>query len=275
MTAFNDVQWDALADVEGISTNVADLNNTFSSVDWSSLSTISDEMTAITNALGEMDWNDIINLSQDITTINENVTELESSVGGETETVDTGVISNLLARVASAVNGLQTSLDDIDSSLEVIGDDSSEAAQKSRSAKTAAEGALTQSAQVRQLLEDGNVEQAVELIRGVQDELSVARQSVAEMSSTLGTEAFHGRMMDMAKNIQELASREGWEGFLKLEGLPKDGEPGADGIGVEEATISVLSRNLQEMRGSMDLMQKLMDETLYEPVVESTLIGVE
>ena len=274
-TSFNAVQWDALADVEGISTNVAELIDTFSGVDWSSLSTISDEVTAITNALGAMDWNDIIDLSQDITTINETVSELETSVGGLGGEGGESGVSNLLDRVASAVNGLQTSLDGIDSSLDVIGDDSSEAAQKSRSAKTGAEGAQAQIAQVRQLLEDGNVEQAVALIRGVQEQLEGARQSVAEMSSTLGTETFHGRMMDMAQNIQELASREGWENFLKLEELPKEGEPGFGGPGVEEKSISVLSRNLQEMRGSMELMQKLMDEKLYEPVVESTLIGVE
>ncbi|MBL7116023.1 MAG: hypothetical protein ISS35_09685, partial [Kiritimatiellae bacterium] len=274
-TSFNAVQWDALADVEGISTNVAELIDTFSGVDWSSLSTISDEVTAITNALGAMDWNDIIDLSQDITTINETVSELETSVGGLGGEGGESGVSNLLDRVASAVNGLQTSLDGIDSSLDVIGDDSSEAAQKSRSAKTGAEGAQAQIAQVRQLLEDGNVEQAVALIRGVQEQLEGARQSVAEMSSTLGTETFHGRMMDMAQNIQELASREGWENFLKLEELPKEGEPGFGGPGVEEESISVLSRNLQEMRGSMELMQKLMDEKLYEPVVESTLIGVE
>jgi uncharacterized phage infection (PIP) family protein YhgE len=201
---------------------------------------------------------------------------LEGSVGGlGGAAVDGGAVSNLLDRVASAVNGLQTSLDDIDSQLDVIEDESSEAAQKSRSAKTGAEGAETQIAQVRQLLEDGNVEQAVDLIRSVQEQLEGARKSVAEMSSTLGTDIFHNRMMGMAENIQELASREGWEGFLKLEGLPKDGELGADGSGIEEATISVLSRNLQEMRGSMDLMQQLMDEKLYEPVVESILIGVE
>jgi hypothetical protein len=176
-----------------------------------------------------------------------------------------------LNKVLADVSSLQGSLAGLEGALASIGADSAEAAAKSRSAKTAAEEASTAVAQVIEMLESGDVSSATELIRQMQTDLLGAKQSVEEISSSMGPEQFHDRMMTMATEIQDLASRNGWDNFLKLDTLPVGGDPDRP----DGESFGTLSENLQEMQSSMTLMQKLMDKTLNEPVVESTLIGVQ
>ena len=71
--------------------------------------------------------------------------------------------------------------------------------------------------------------------------------------------------------IEELAASDGWPSLLSLK-LP---EPGEAEPGVDLATLGKLAQDIEQMQGSMDFMQKLLDEMRYEPVIQESLIGVE
>ena len=80
-------------------------------------------------------------------------------------------------------------------------------------------------------------------------------------------------MEEMAATMEQFAGSKGYNYLVNLEELPTAEE--GIGEGLEKDAVGALNRNMQEIRGSMEFMQKLLDEMRYEPVVEETLIGVE
>jgi len=75
---------------------------------------------------------------------------------------------------------------------------------------------------------------------------------------------------NMSETIQELASRKGFEGFLKEQPV-KEGE-GAEKEDVG-AAMKDLNKTIGDMKLNMEFMGKLLDELRYEPVIQSDLVG--
>lgn len=270
------VDWNSLTNMPGIAGDVASLKTQLAGVDLASLTNIAGQVSALTNAIGGMNWNDVLGLVDTLSAVTGGVASIESyltQLADVTTLARVGsTLSNAVGQVQSTVNSIDEQLAEVNTSSSQAASSSSQAASKSRSAKTEAGNA---SSGVQQLLSEiakGNYSQVAETVASIQQALMEAKKNIDEIPKVVGPENYHEKMMSMASTIQELASSAGYVNLLNLPAseLPAEGVEGAD-----KESIGTLSRNLEEMKLSMQVMQKLMDEKLYEPVVESTLIGVE
>jgi hypothetical protein len=166
-------------------------------------------------------------------------------------------------------------LNSLEDQLTRIGADTAQALQKAGSAKTAAGNATSAAMGIKKMIEDGELLQAAQMLKEMRLRLQLAQQGVDEIPSLLGAGKLYDSVEEIAMRINEFAGSKGYKNLLKLESPFLGTGDSAGGTGVSKEALDALVRDMQEMRSTMQFMQKLMDEMRYEPVVEETLFGVE
>ena len=258
-TAMGDLDLTGLEDVGEMNTNLLGLISAqqgFRTTMAGDLADLSDDQQAFRTST-----------SSDLTQVGDDTGFIRSNMG--TSSGVEGSLRSLESDLASVVG----TLGDVDSAIGTIGDDADDAQQRAQTAKKKAQEAATGVEELKQELASGNLEGAYQILKNIRNSLQEARLGVEQVSEDLTPAQYHDQMLKMAKTVQDIASREGYENFLKLEALTEEG--GVPGEGPDKKTIGDLSLSIQEMKGSMQLLQRLIDEKLYEPQVQETLMGVE
>lgn len=277
------------ADVDSLS-GISALTNSIASLEAVVNNLTGLDVTSILTALDGVE-SDLQSVRSDSTSLQSSIASVESkvssvegkvsSVEGKVSSVESGVSSvesgmstmeNSLSEIKSAVNSLDmSSLDQLTTvvnQIGQIGSDSSTAAQNSQQAKTAAQEASTGIEDLKVALGAENVNESLEAIAGVREALMKAQNTINALSDTMDL-GLSGRMNEMLEMLKELAESEGFAGLAEATGQAL-GEAGAGG---GEADIGDLNKTLQETKGKIKHMEKLMEEAAYKPVITETLIG--
>ena len=90
----------------------------------------------------------------------------------------------------------------------------------------------------------------------------------ASMNSSLG-----GRMSEMVDMIQKISKESGFKGLVGEGGAIAKVTDGADGADAGDVDMESLTKTLQETKGKMVHMEKLLEESANEPIITETLLG--
>jgi hypothetical protein len=183
---------------------------------------------------------------------------LEATLGRPTDRPGTGTVFGRLSG--------------IEQSLGTASGQATVAAKKAQTARTAADSAAKGVQDLKREVGVGNIDAVTKAIEDIKTAVAEARRNILEIPSAIGPQAVYESMQDAARILQEFAASKGYEYLVKLEGVPGAVPEGAampDG-----ATMGALNRNMQEMKDSIQFMQKLVDEMRYEPVITESLVGV-
>jgi len=252
-----------IADQVDTLTNVVPALDTLSgSLGQVDLPGISSGVKAITNTLQGFDWGTVEGdavLSQDIWEM------LDAKLGKITDSPEVSTFFGRLNQLAQQLGAL--------------GGTTEEASKNAKMAKTKATEASSGISALKTALEAGNLAAAQEKLDSVQADLNQAMTTINEIPSKLPTEEYNQQMLGMANELLDWARSDGWKNLDKL-GLPgevpegeEDKGKGPGGAGLDKPTAEDLSKNMKNVKSSLEFMQKAVDEMRFKPTVESTLVG--
>ncbi len=112
-------------------------------------------------------------------------------------------------------------------------------------------------------------------MRLIRQALNEAKADIDRIPDGVTLNELRGELSSTKQTVSELARSNGFTWLTSMgEDMAEAGGLGSD-VGGEETDLGKLSTNIEEVRGSMEFMQKLLDEMRYEPVVEEQWIGVD
>jgi len=216
----------------------------------------------------------------DLTTVVSGLADVQAAVAGiqgaDLSSFDLSGLSRIEARLGRVgdLSGMNTFFGQIaalEARLEGVGTTAGEASKKAQSAKTEAASAASGVDEVKTQIENGNLEGVVSRLTEVRDSLQKAQQNVQEIPKMVRIASLYDSMRDMASTIEQLARSSGFEYLVNM----AEPEAGEEGAAPDDKMIGVLNQNMQEIKVSMQFMQKLINEMRYEPLVEETLTVAE
>jgi len=187
-------------------------------------------------------------------------------IGGSADQLET-----LIAGSGGGDSGLLGQLTSMSSQLSDIYGDASSAAKFALSAKNEAGAAASGVQELKTLLAGGgDSSETAAKLAAIKNAVDSANASIDGIPKAVGATALHAQIREVAKQISDLASREGFDYEV---GLSQPGGEGGDAA--DEEMITVLNQNMSEMKISLEFMQKILDEKINEPVVQEDWLGVE
>lgn len=275
-----------------LSSSVSNLNTALGDVSLAEMSANLTNVQAIVQGIGDME-----SLSSNVTALAAQMPAIAGLATTDFEalpriesSVASAATADMLARIeerlgaadesaaASTVFGgldsLVRQLEAIEGGVASASGQAGKAAQSAQSAKTQAADAAGAIGKLKAEIEKGNLAGALLLLHDLSESLAAAQESINGIPKGEMALAVHRSMTEMAGTMQQFAASKGYDWLLKMEEIPP-GLGGKAGEPPDESMISALNANMQEMKVSMDFMQKLLDEMRFEPVVEESLIGVE
>lgn len=178
--------------------------------------------------------------------------------------VDTSPTSKLLNHIAQKFEEMDGRLGKINSA--------------SSGAKTAASEAANAAREIKEMLSgEYSIEAAMEQMAVLRRVVDSVNSSVENIPQAMGVQDMQGQMQSVARQIEEMAKQQGYVYEVTLAGgLGGGGKPGGVGAaGGDEEIMTVLNQNMNEVKVSLEFMQKVLDAKLNEPVVQESWSGVE
>jgi hypothetical protein len=183
-------------------------------------------------------------------------------------------IEQTLGNQSDGINedSLFAKLAQLETSAEQAGASADAAEGYAASAKTKAGDTASGISALKQALAAGDAEEAKRQLGVIRQALASAQADIAQIPDGVTLDQLQSEMGATKKTIADLAKSNGFtwltsmgEDALAPDETPEDGKP---------TDLGKLSQNIEEVRGSMEFMQKLLDEMRYEPVVEEQWIGI-
>ncbi len=191
-----------------------------------------------------------------------------SGSGGSTE----GVSADSLYGTDGSGSALIGQLSSMSSQINEIYGSSSSASKFALSAKNEAGSAVSAIRELKELLASGGGSDEVNsALDSVRSSIDAANANISDIPKAMGATDLHAQIGEVAKQISELASREGYDYNVGQQALGAGGE----GDAADEEMITVLNANMSEVKISLEFMKKILDEKINEPVVQVDYIGVE
>lgn len=284
------------ADLAGISDNVATLTAEMQRANFGNLNTTMSELSAKVKAV---DWKaleqevgslsasvkgaDLSGLSQQVSAMSRNLGQVDfSRVDLEAMQRTLGSMNDLPSQKSlfGQINGVMKALEKITESTSGMSTEVDAAKRNAQTAKTEAGNAVSAIERLRAEVAKGDLGEAMKSLQQLQSSLAAAQRSIGEINRGLGYEQMYKTMQEVAATMREFANSKGIKMLMDVKELPGGklglgGGAGAGGAGADEEIVTVLNKNMTEIKDSMSFMEKLVDEMRNEPVVEETLLGVE
>jgi len=232
----------------------------------SQLDTVESQVTNITRIVQGMGGVDLSGVMSGIEAIRKDISGI-----GET---DLSALDRMVSEMGTvgddaSLNTFFGRLAKLERMISSAGVQASDAARKAQTAKTEAASAASGIQALKAEIAKGDVQAALARLDEIKSALAAAQKQVDEIPQVVRLGTLYDQLRYMAERIEELAKSGGWDYLVNLE-EPAEAEGGA---GVSEDAIGALNRNIEEVRGSLNFMQKLMDKMVYEPVVTEQLLA--
>jgi hypothetical protein len=266
LSGLTGVDWGAIA---GLGPNVALITSRVGDIQWSELQTMAADVLNVRNTIDGMSWQDIVGIREDVSSLGSKLDNVDLTAGGAAQQMLTMFDERLGRTTDSSGATVFGRLSTIEQSLSAAGGSAAQAAKKAGSAKTEAAKASTSIQALRTQLEKGSLAGMQESMDNIRASVTRAEQSIQEIPKLIGPPTVFDQMRQTAKTIETFAKSVGFDYLLNLQEIPTGGTaPGTEG-----KEIAVLIGNIEEMKGSLEFMKKLVEEMRFEPVVEDSLIG--
>jgi hypothetical protein len=236
---------------------------------------VQDKITNVLAAVQGLSGLNTSNVVAGLDEIKAQLVTVKDSVDGirfpEGETVDLSALTRI-----DSTTTFMGRLEQLSSQLSAVGYTAEDASKAAKTAKTQASSAAGGVQLLKTDLEDiskglgegniaGKVDSALARLEEIRKSLLSASDNVSQIPKMVKLGGLYDSIAAMSKVIEDLASREGFKDFLKLETVKEGASP--------EDELKALNANVEEIRGSMQLMKKLMDKMAYEPQVQVDLVG--
>jgi len=246
------------------------------------VSTIADSITSLESQVSSMssvlDSLNSSGLSSLLDSIGSEISQVESAItsaatggGGAGAAGAVGQLETLIAGGGGGDAGLLGQLVSMSGQLEQIYGNASSASKFALSAKNEAGAAATGVQELKSLITGGaDASETKAKLAAIKSAIDTANSNISDIPKAVGANALHAQIREVAKQISDLASREGFDYEVGLSAPGGEGGEAAD-----EEMITVLNQNMDEMKISLEFMQKILDEKINEPVVQEDWLGVE
>lgn len=233
-----------------IEAQIANVTNSIKGTDLSGVLTSIDEVKAAVSGIQ----------GADLSGVETKLTALASQIGSATD--------------ASSANTFFGQMAGVNSQLSSISYTSGEAFKKARSAVTEASSAGGAVASLKSMLEKGDITGVTSTLDDIRRSMEAARENMKDVSRLARIGELYDALNKMAADMNKLAESEQFHKWVKPLAETK-GEGGTGGAipDSSEGAVKVLTKQVDEMKSSVDFMRKLMNEK-YEPVVQEELQGV-
>ena len=240
-----------LFDIENQITNIVALVSGIKAADLSGVMTSIDEVkTAVQNIEGV-----------DMSSVESKLETLASQIGSMND--------------ASSVNSFFGQIARVNEQLNTIGYSSSEAFKKARAAQTEAGSAVGAIGSLKTLLEQGKTDNVQTILESVRKSMEAARENMKGMSSLLRVGELYDALNDMANQMKKLADSKQYKLWTEpIVEKPVEAAPGVPVPESPEESMKKLSKGMDDIKGTILLMQKLIEAKSFEPLVTEELQGV-
>lgn len=225
-----------------------------------------------------------VGLEAMLTGISAEITQVETALGaaiggvpGAPATEAVAALESLLIgepAEGTAMGALMSGLAGMSGRIEEIFGSSSDASRLAQGARTAAENAASGVRQLQALLEgEYSLEAAMGALDTIRSSVDAANERIENIPQAMGTQALHAQLQTVADQISEMAALAGYEYEVAM---AAPGVPGVEpGEVADEEIITTLNQNMNEVKISLEFMQRVLDDKLNEPVVMESWLGVE
>ncbi len=238
------------------------------------ISEMESQMSGMSSVLDQLNTSGLGSLLDSIGT---EISQVESAIASASGSGNgsgngyTDQLESLIAGAGSDDSGLMAELSGMSSLLSEIYGDASSASKFALSAKTEAGAAASGIQELKTLLAGGgDAAETTAKLAAIKSSIDAANANISDIPTAVGATALHAQMREVAKQISEMASSEGYDYDVGLMAAGGEGGDAAD-----EEMITVLNQNMSEMKISLEFMQKILDEKINEPVVHEAWLGVE
>ena len=241
-----------------------------------SIADLESEVSSMSSVLDSLNTSGLSSL---LDSIGSEISQVESAVasavsGGGGGAAAAGAVGQLETLISGGGGdsdaGLLGQLVSMSSQLEQIYGNASTASKFALSAKNEAGAAATGVQELKALITGGaDASETKAKLSAIKSAIDTANSSISDIPKAVGATALHAQIGEVAKQISDLASREGFEYEV---GLAAPGGEGGDAA--DEEMITVLNQNMSEMKISLEFMQKILDEKINEPVIQEDWVGV-
>jgi hypothetical protein len=292
VNVLTNVPWDALTNVAALSTGIADIlvgvSNLQATIDWSDVTNI---MSGVAELQATM-------TPENMDTILSGISNLQAAIGAAAALTNVGELAASVEAMRLSVEGMNwaqvTTLETLTSNmyslvgspsdspdaatlfgrligvsntLGGVGINASEAFKKARAASTAAQAAQAGVETLKSELGQGKIDGALRALNEIQAALRAARIAAGQVPEGITTDDILRAMQDAVAQINKLGNLEGIDQILRP---MKDWKPVAGGDAILQ-----LNKNIAEMKASVELIGRLMDQTVHKPEFTQWLEGAE
>ncbi len=243
-------------DVDSLANMVSSVSNSVRKLDRD-LANVAEVVSALEGA------GDLSGLMAAVEGVREAVDNLPSGT-----TVDLSGLTRIEQQIGAGDDSLGNRLNQVIQRLNELGANAVEASKRAQTAKSEAANALAAVQSLKAELTRGNLRGVKPLLEQIEEYVTQIQTHVTEIPKSVTMNDYFRRIREMSELIRKMAASKGfhdWQGPA-----PEESDKGA----VRE-TLGRLSRYVEEIKSDMRLMQKLLDETLQQPVVEEILLPAE
>ncbi|MDI6774538.1 MAG: LamG domain-containing protein [Verrucomicrobiota bacterium] len=243
-------------DVDALATMVASVSNGVRKLDGN--------LASLASVVSELDTaGDMTELMTAIGNVQESVDNIPPD-----QIVDVSGIARLEQQLGTGGNSVWNRLDVLAGKLNALGAGASDASKKAQTAKSEAANALAAIQAVKLEMARGNLRGIKPLLEQIEEYVTAIRSNVDQIPKGVQVDEYYKQMREMAETIRKLAASKGFHDWV----TPTVEEPDK---GAVKDTLGRLNRYMEEIKSEMRLMQKIMDETLQQPVVDEVLLVAE
>jgi len=248
----------------------------------STLESLESQMTNMTEVMTALN-DPTAGLTAMMSSIGSSISQVESALGaaiGGAAGGAAGAVGSLEALLGgggdASSSSLFNSLLGMSSRLDQIYGESSDASRFASSAKNEASTAVTAVRELKEMLLEGefSVEAAAGRMEAIRSAIETANANIENIPRAVGAQAMQTQISAVAAQIEKMAELQGYAYEVAL----KQAEEKIGGLGGEaadEEMITVLNQNMNEVKVSLEFMQKVLDDQMNVPVVQESWLGVE
>ncbi|OVE73877.1 hypothetical protein BVX94_02515, partial [bacterium B17] len=309
VTSIEDTVDDTASDVNSIDSNVNSLDSSISSVESSvnsldaSMSSVESAVSGVESTVGGLE-SSISAIESTVSSVESSVSTIESSVSGVEASMTS--LESAISSVESAVDGIEISdgdaetpatviespeagldasveasigaleatissaeskIDALSGELSQIGADAAGAMQFAQKAKTEAGNAASGVEELKEALLTGMDSETMEALSRVSESVASMQGNLDSIPGAL-TGGMNKKLAELLERMNALADQEGVPTMTEV-------KEGGDATELDDASMLDLTKSIEEMKGKMKHMEKLLDKAAFKPVITETLLGSE
>jgi len=194
-------------------------------------------------------------------TLSDAISAVQARLGGEGFGYGPDTLAGQVSGLVDQMNRVQTLADD--------------AASNGQGAKSAVGGIMGAMTGLKNDVARNDIVGAMRDLDTIKARIGDTESLISQMATAVQLNELYSDIESMASSINTLAESKGFKNLLEFDGTLKPAEGEGKGDGLAGDVVDALNRNMAEVKSSMELMRRVLDDMAYEPVIQEELRGLE